>query len=329
MQAEASPEALTDQPLLFSRTVDRQMIHRAAVSEVFVTDVRAVTDRLCRVGVQLPCSHSYYSDHCQDVPLADVLLVLEACRQAAIGGAHVVTGIPVGESMLVNRFEITVGRPELLRLDGDPLDLTLSTRYLGEPRRSGRVRNGGVEQNVFLGDVEIGRHTMDVTFVRGSQHAALRRVQRGSEPPSTRDLDVPDPSGQASPLRVGRLHPHNVVLTDPVERDGLIGARVTPHPGNRGLFDHAYDHLPAMTLTEAARQIALAGHRECLHAAGFRAVFHRFAELDAPVTVTAPTGASRPGPAGAPRHVEVPCLFEQDGELVAEITVTLTTVEFP
>ena len=99
-----------------------------------------------------------------------------------------------------------------------------------------------------------------------------------------------------------------------------MSATVTPDPRNRGLFDHAYDHLPATTLTEAARQLAvLALDRPAeTCAVALRSKFLKFAELDAPLVVstTLPTGP----PTGP---VDVPTVFVQDGAVVAETTVTL------
>ena len=75
---------------------------------------------------------------------------------------------------------------------------------------------------------------------------------------------------------------------------GRLTARLTPDFANRSLFDHEYDHYPAMTLLEGARQLSLLsafwrGRRLArTHVLGMDAVFHRFAELDAPVTLAAP-----------------------------------------
>lgn len=312
--------------LQFRRTIDRGMAHRAAVSEVFVTDVQPSSDRSCLVAVQLPQSHAYYSDHIQEPPLIDVLLVLEACRQAAICGSHASVAIPTGTSMLVDTFSIQLTHLAELVPGYTPLELSIETLYIGDASRSGRIRRGRVEQKLLAHGITVGAHEMDMMFVRGSQHDALRRAQRGSAAPSTVDLALPDLSLMVPPARVGRVHPRNVMLSSPIVKDGTLSATVTPRPDNRGLFDHAYDHLPAMTLTEAARQVALlsldggagaaAGHT---HAVGVRSQFMRFAELDAPLVVSTPVhpSGSLTGP------TEITSSFEQNGATVAETTVTL------
>jgi hypothetical protein len=326
--AAAAPDS--GPALQFRRTVDRVTAHRAAVSEVFVTDVRPINNRRSLTGVQLPQSHAYYNDHTQEPPLTDVLLVLECCRQAAICGTHLAAGIPTGTSMLVDTFTIRLAGLADLVHGPEPIELAIDSTFHGEESRSGRVRQGRVEQVLLAGGTPIGTHEMNVMFLRGNQHAALRRAQRGSLPPSTVDLAMPDPERVVRPAAVGRVHPRNVVLSAPAVADGTVTAVVTPRPDNRALFDHAYDHLPAMTLTEAARQIALlsldggtGAAAARTHATAVRSRFGRFAELDAPLTVTAPV--REPGGLTAP--ADVPAVFMQNGDTVAETTVTLAPTD--
>lgn len=310
----------------FQQTIDRDVVHRASVHEVFVTDVHTVNDRHCVAGVQLPQSHAYFNDHTQDPALTDILLVLESCRQVAICGAHITTGVvPTGTSMMVDTFAIRLTKPSALVGILEPIDLVVRTDFVGEVSRSGRLRRGRVEQVLVVDGEDVGTHEMDVMFVRGSQHDAMRRAQRGSVPPTTADLSVPDETRQVEPSLVGRQHPRNVVLSTPEVTAGEIVAEVTPHPGNRGLFDHTYDHLPAMTLTEAARQIALLGLDQGTGASAARTLvvgltsqYFKFAELDEPLQVRAPVAM---GPLTGP--TDVTCVFEQGGSPVAETTVTL------
>ena len=72
----------------FRATLDRTLVHRSAVSEVFVTDLRPVSDTEVVAAAQLPLNHGYFSDHARTPAVFDVLLVLEAGRQAAIAGTH-------------------------------------------------------------------------------------------------------------------------------------------------------------------------------------------------------------------------------------------------
>src|SRR5262249_37341832 len=109
-------------------------------------------------------------------------------------------------------------------------------------------------------------------------------------------------------------------LADPVRDGGVLSARLAPRFDNPSLFDHGYDHYPAMVLMEAARQLSLLAADDgtgamAQHAVatGFDAGFERFAELDAPVFVRT-TSPDRPA-----TEVE----FLQRGETIARCAVTL------
>ncbi|MBO0805533.1 MAG: hypothetical protein J2P25_20955, partial [Nocardiopsaceae bacterium] len=88
----------------------------------------------------------------------------------------------------------------------------------------------------------------------------------------------------------GGANPMNVVLSGVSRAGGCVTADVTPRLANRALFDHPYDHIPALVLTEAARQLAVASFGGSAAEAvltGVNAGFGRHAELDQPLTAAA------------------------------------------
>jgi 2-oxo-3-(phosphooxy)propyl 3-oxoalkanoate synthase len=295
--------------LSFGRTIERSLVHRASVAEVFVTDIQPAGDARFVAAAQLPLSHGYYSDHTRKPAVFDPLLLLEAGRQAGIAGAHLL-GLPKGAMMMVAGF--TIALTGALPAGDRPGELRIDNRFDASRMRGGRVRTGSVTQDLYLGEEHIGVHTMEVNVVTPSEHNALRGVMRGTPAPFTSQLEDL-PARRPPPHVVGRTNPLNVVIAD-VFRDGQ-GARalVAPLFGNRSLFDHDYDHLPATTLAEAARQLAvvLAGPDAVPYEVSGR--FMRFAELDAPCVAQ----AARSGPAV---HVE----FSQDDSVIAEFGLRLT-----
>ncbi|SEF85935.1 A-factor biosynthesis hotdog domain-containing protein [Thermomonospora echinospora] len=324
----------------YTRTVDRTLVHRAAVSEVFVTDIRTVAELdeaglsggRAWVAAQLPLSHAYYSDHIQEPALFDPLLLLEACRQAAICGTHAHAGIPVGTSIVVGTFTLELDDLPGLAVGERPGELAVDTEFVGKPTRRGRLRNVGVEQRLYLGGAPVGRHSMQVMMLTARQYEVLREAGRDTPAPWTTDYVGKPRTGLVEPRRVGRVHPGNVVLADPVREGGAVSARLAPDFANRGLFDHDYDHLPAMILAEAARQLALLaldGGGTGRQVAALTARFGRFAELDAPLTATAvvdppdgPAGPSEPsGPDGGRVRLRVD--FTQNSTEVAAFSLTL------
>jgi hypothetical protein len=55
--------AVLEPTLSYSSSIPRAHVHRAAICEVFLTDIICESYPQFRLGVQLPRVHSYYSDH--------------------------------------------------------------------------------------------------------------------------------------------------------------------------------------------------------------------------------------------------------------------------
>ncbi|MEU3623603.1 hypothetical protein BS329_13820 [Amycolatopsis coloradensis] len=323
---ERGVSEVDDHPALsFQRTVDRSLVHRTAIAEVFVVDSIATGDRQCEVGAQLPLTHGYYSDHLAEPARYDPILLLEICRQAAIYGSHAIVGVSLGTAMIIGSFTLRLHN-DGLRTGSRPGDLVLVTTYRGEPTKRGRVRNAGVSQDLVLDGTVVGRHEMKLTALRDSELEALRRHQRGATPPSTADYQG-HASGHPVPSHlVGRRDPRNVVLTDLRRGDGGVTATVSPYFGNNALFDHEYDHLPAMVITEAARQAATATVDDGTGAlvrnhviTGITASFEHYAELDQKLVASTSTRAM---PDGA-NTVDV--AFSQGSSRVAEISLEIVS----
>ncbi|TLS47359.1 hypothetical protein FE633_04875 [Streptomyces montanus] len=315
----------------YGRTVERSLAHRSAISEVFVTDVRTLRPMAVTAGIHLPLTHLYYSDHTQRPKLHDPLLFLEAGRQVSIVGSHVHVGIPIETVAIVNTFQFAMRNLHALEIGADFGPPRIDTDFFGAPaRHSRRFRKGRLVQRIFMGDVHVGDHSMDVLFLKKHENEILRHAQRGTPAPLSSEFGehagLPA-TGRVDPELVGRDNPLNVVLAEPVVTDESVTALVVPRFDNPALFDHAYDHLPAMTLVEAARQAAVfsagaagrpAGRPPLpMYAAGYEAEFYRFAELDVPLTVT----ADRVAP-GAARHT-IRLRFRQGPEEIAALTVTV------
>lgn len=325
---DATSSAIHD--IDYGRTIERGLVHRSAISEVFVTDVRTLRPMAVTAGIHLPSTHLYYSDHRTRPKLHDSLIFLEAGRQVSIAGSHVHVGIPVDTIAIVNSFRFSLRNLYALQVGREPGPPRIDTDFFGTPARNGRFRKGRLVQRIHMGDVHVGDHSMDVLFLKKHENEILRQAQRGTPAPLssqfTEDLAA-HTARRVAPELVGRDNPLNVVLGEPEVTGGQVVAQVVPRFDNPALFDHAYDHLPAMTLVEAARQIAVfsagsAGRDPAepplpVYACGFEAEFHRFAELDVPLTATADRV-----PAGPDRH-DVRVRFLQESQEIAALTVTV------
>lgn len=323
--SQARTAAETGVRVSFGHTVEREMVHRTAVAEVFVTDMHALGGDRYLAGAQLPLRHSYFSDHRLDPPLFDPLLMLEASRQAAVYGTHRFLGVSAKTSFLVNTLSIRLNGLGGLHVGNQPAELHISTEYPSVKTRDSRVRSVDVKQWLAIGGKSVGEVAMTVSALTPREHLALRFMQRGGTPPTT-DTGAPAWGSAVPPESVGRKISDNVVLAAPIREKGTVAATVAPNVKNRSLFDHSYDHIPGMVLMECARQMALFavddGSGEVarhIAVAGCSALFQRFAELDAPVRAVALEPL--PGIPGVP--ITVPVRFEQEEAVVAETEVIL------
>jgi hypothetical protein len=166
-----------------------------------------------------------------------------------------------------------------------------------------------------------GRVRMEVGHLSAATYTVIRSRRHGSLP-TPADL-VPTIGRPVPPARVGRVRSADTLLLDAKATRSTAAARLRVPLGNPSLFDHVQDHVPAMVLVEAARQLAAFALREWGGAppnqsemVAMRSSFDRFAELTEPVTML----ASPATPAGG-RPVDV--TFRQARTDVAQVRVVM------
>jgi hypothetical protein len=314
-----------DIALSFDRTIDRRMVHRAAVSEVFITDVRPLGDRRVALAAQLPTCHRYFNDHLGSESAVDPLLMMEVCRQAGLATAYEL-GVSTGVVLITEDWDLRVAVPGTWRGDDPVIGLRVDSEFTWTRVRRGRPRSGTCQQRVFLKGQQIATLQASSLFLAYEELDLLRTAQRGDPPPWTADLvDQRDPE-LVAPYTVGRRDRLNVVLAGLAHTAGEVSARVALPLANRALFDHSYDHVTMQILTEAARQLTLAAVTASgraiadWHLTRLAGRFMRFAELDSTVTVRATP------PAPDDSSLDMSVVIEQDGNVVAEVELTMTRI---
>ena len=319
--------------LSFSRTLDRELVHRRAVSEVFLTDAQRVAEDTVLVAAQLPRSHAYFLDTTDPRPRWGALLLTECCRQACTYVAHAAYGLPREWVSLSAGTSLDLpDAPELL-LGEEPAELTMRVRTEQE-RRNGRLRAARMTVDLHLHGVRVGSTTSEGRYVSREEFDLLRQGARPTPAPLSPILDtLPGAAGRqrVRAAWAGRRDPRNVLIAD--SRRTPDGVRVTlAVPGRHPtIFEHPLDHHPGMALLDAAVQtVTLAaglerGAASPLRVHALRAGFGSFAELDSEVTLTAHLADGGPPGPGAPVRAEV--LAEQDGRKLAEFTVRATPAE--
>jgi hypothetical protein len=303
--------ARIDTPKL-TTTVPREYVHRAAVSEVFLTgwnaDVTAGsgTDAFT-VTAQWPRSHALFA---REGGHQDPMLLIESVRQVGSLLAHAEFGVPFGHHFLMSDISIDAD-PRLLVAGATPTEVELHTVCRDIVRRGGRL--GGMRYDVTVLRDGMPLATAGAAF-RCMSPEVFGRL-RGDRPTT-----VPRTAPPAiDPAAVGHTSARHVVLAEPTPGAGhRWELRVdTAHPT---YFDHPVDHVPGMVLLEAARQAAHAstGLPDAL-LLGVRGEFTRYAEFDAPCWIEA-----RPERRGAAGDVLVRVSGTQQEETVFTADVTLS-----
>ncbi|GGR68446.1 ScbA/BarX family gamma-butyrolactone biosynthesis protein [Streptomyces roseolus] len=275
-------QALTRVPAQrLTSTVPREYVHRAAVSEVFLTgwdavDPQAGSEKFV-VRAQWPRSHSLFA---RDDEYQDPLLLVESVRQVGSLLAHAEFDVPFGHQFLMRDMSVSL-EPELLRAGRTPTEIVLRTECRDIVRRNGALSSMGYVVTVERDGRSLG--TAEASF-RCMSPQVFRRLRGGT--PTHSDRPVPP---AVEPALVGHTSPRHVVLGVPAPgTDGRWELRVdTAHPT---YFDHPVDHVPGMVLLEAARQAAhaVSGLPDAL-VLGLRSTFTCYAEFEAPCWIEART----------------------------------------
>ncbi|WP_256975392.1 ScbA/BarX family gamma-butyrolactone biosynthesis protein [Streptomyces sp. CS159] len=302
---QPSRAALRQGPV--STTVPRELVHRAAVAEVMLTDWQRLDDTHFAMAAQWPRSHSFFT------PVGvhhDPLIAAETIRQVGALLAHAEFGVPFGNQFLMENLTLTM-RPEETRIDWTPAALDLDVTCTEVRRRGCRLSGLTYETTVLREGRPAGWGQISFTTLTPAVYRRLRPPHVFD--PGHRPIPLTAP---VAPQSVGRLSPSDVVLS-PTGDPGRWQLRVdTRHPV---LFDHQVDHVPGMVLLEAARQAATAVlARPSILPLGLECEFTKYAELDQPCLIDA-VRLPASGP-DAPESVLV--TGRQDGRPVFSTTVT-------
>ncbi|KJK48698.1 hypothetical protein UK23_16145 [Lentzea aerocolonigenes] len=259
----------------FNSCVSRDLVHRKALAEVFLTDWARVGEDSFLLGAQWPRSHSFYAPR---DGRHDPMLVAETVRQAGILLAHKGYDVPLGHSFLMDRITLAVHQDEMTVGD-EPADLLIEVEARDVLRRARGINGMRVDMTFRRAGVRIASGS---GWVRVAGPGVYRRLRWGGEP------RLPGPACSPTPLTpeiVGVTSVDDVVLGEPTGRWTWPLRVRTGHPV---LFDHPLDHVPGMVTLEAMRQAgrAVLG-RPGAQPLDLDASFPRFLELDRECLVSA------------------------------------------
>ncbi|MFE0105805.1 ScbA/BarX family gamma-butyrolactone biosynthesis protein [Streptomyces sp. NPDC059009] len=287
--------------LSYTRTVDRALVHRDSLGEVFLTDLQPVGDSSYAAGAQLPRSHAYYGDHLLRPSTYDPVLLLEACRQSALAGAHAFYAVPEDHKFILTHLRIHLTRPERIVVGTAPCALSLHVTVTGHRRRDGRTTGLDYDMDLGVKGTSIGRASIGLRFKSPANYLELRLNNRDGKPlPTSATYPQGPPGTPVEPYLVGRANADNVVLTDATSHGSTATATLRIPGSHPSMFDHPQDHLPGMVIAEAARQLALFGALDVHGMSPSRTfptdlsvTFSRFGELEHTTHLTAEVGEQR------------------------------------
>ncbi|MDJ0396227.1 AfsA-related hotdog domain-containing protein [Rhodococcus sp. G-MC3] len=331
---DASDMIVEQRPLTDHSSIDRRLVHRSALSEVFLTDAVAEDSLTYIVAAQLPPSHAYFTDHLSRRGGIDPLLLLECCRQAETYVSHRYLDVPLGYNFILASWSMSFENLHYRNRIEQCVSLRLSVhaevpRYIAGQLRSVTFR---IEISTATA-VRLGTVTMKVKYTSKEVYRALRESRRGSAPKMNTELPGAR-HGVVEAVTVGRLSAQNVVLSDLRHTPNGIKAQVRPAFDNPSFFDHPQDHVPAMVTVEAVRQLALlALADECglsaMHTqvSAIEGTFYDYIELDTTAELTVAELTTRvdtdhPGALFRSRlHVDV----EQESKTMCRLVMELIT----
>lgn len=262
--------------LSFESTVPRAMVHRHAVSEVFLTDSARCAEHGFLVAAHLPTSHGFFGDQARP-GFADPQFFVEVSRQACVLLAHRYYGVPRGYGFVFRRSTTRVLDREALRLGAHPARVVLAVEVTDVRHRHEHTHQMDLAVRVEVDGRTAIRFTGTQLMLPRETFTQLRAAGIARTVPGRQDGPRLDPG------RVGRRDPANVVLS-PTAVDGVFELVVDrAHPV---FFDHPQDHVPGLLLVEAFQQAAFAALGD--PGAGLESLdvaFERFVELDATVEV--------------------------------------------
>ncbi|RBY95826.1 hypothetical protein DQ237_11800 [Blastococcus sp. TF02-8] len=268
------------------RTVDRRLVHKSALTEVLVTDLRSLSDDVVAVAAQWPRVHPVFQPTLDEDP--DPVLFVETLRQAGILLTHELLGVPLGHHFVFESIAARYLRPgPRPRLDRDSVVLL------------------GVGVSPRLRDGHVAGADLRIEAWSGSERFAVARASYRCLPPHVyarlRSLGARDAVPAAIPRPRAAEETTTALAVD------------LRHPT---FFDHPADHLPGMLLIDAALRAGRRAVRDGGEPWDFDLRFERFAELGAPTSIT-----TRPAGSGVEVVVSQPAGVVALGQVSGYATV--------
>ncbi|MFV0406310.1 MAG: AfsA-related hotdog domain-containing protein [Propioniciclava sp.] len=242
--AESSDVAVSpaQATLRFDQTVDRSLVHRHAIAEVFVTDATAGPDDRTFVAVQIPRGHRVNRD---SERVADVL-ILEALRQASIYVAHTVLSVPQDMVFVFNGMALRFTDPSGLRFCGNQLSSIIDLAARTDHLPNGRPTKMQFTARLLVDGLIAVEADSEVSLVTRKAWSILC-VRAGM------DVSGIVEEGHAPRNIIGPI----AEIVQDVRSDGRreCRAQIIVDERHPFYFDHPLDHIPAALQVDAIGEL--------------------------------------------------------------------------
>lgn len=239
------------------QTVQRGLVHRSALSEVFITDGIRLEGSHLQCAAQLPRTNLYFNDVASVSPYYDMAVIVEVFRQASIYVSHVFLGVEPTDKFLYLDSRSQITDLSLLSVRRAPTHAVVDVIVVDEYVRRGVRQGVTLDMRLLIdGQTAATHHKMSIRWMNKAAWGRMR--EKGLSRLPDRDSARCPFVIPAQPVAVGRRHPGNVVVSELTRHDakGSVTELVIPFD-NGAIFDHPLDHIPGMLLLEGFRQTAL------------------------------------------------------------------------
>ncbi len=244
----------------YTTTVSKELVHRAAVSEVFLTDVNKLGYERFITGAHLPRTHSYYNDIPSEEKYYDNILLLEVCRQSSIIITHHYYEIPLSAKFIFNEAKFTINNFHALRVKETASNVLTEVNVISEDKRNNKLIGLTFEMKVYIDGLLCATKLMDITWLEAALWKKIRRkpIKDAEALYEKNSVDTPTTLKLEESELVGRGKSDNVVIYKPEKaEEDKTRFKIFVNEYHPAIFDHPLDHIPGMLIIESFRQSSI------------------------------------------------------------------------
>ncbi|MFE6691324.1 ScbA/BarX family gamma-butyrolactone biosynthesis protein [Streptomyces sp. NPDC057743] len=285
--------------------VPGELVHRPHPEDVLITSRQRRDGSRFSLTGQWPHNHGYFTpSHGRHHPV----LTGETIRQAGLLLSHSELGVPLGHHFILSDLVYTTA-PGHLASRTAPTPLTIDVTCSGTRMRAGALASSRFDMTIRTSGQVVATGHSHVSVTSPGVYRRIRGERLLARP-------APGPLAPPVPRELTGSASDRDVLLSPTGVPGRWLLRIAP--GHATVVNPANDHVPGLSLLDAAQQAAralLAPARFVPYAFGTQ--FHRYAEHGAPCVIEA-----RRIPPTLPGITTVEVVGEQHGEPVFVSTLT-------